>query len=390
MSNRLTTPFFLLREELLEQNINSFKNALKQIWPNSIIAYSVKTNALPWILTWMNQHNVYAEVVSDEEYDLAALSGYSANRIVFNGPIKSELFLKNAFEGGSIVNIDSKHEVEYILEEKPVINGLIGVRVNVEPSIFSVKDVGYQDDGFRFGFSERTGELQNVIEAIEKTYGNIPIGLHFHVNSISRSKDVYRAIASFAADVIKKYCLKPAFVDIGGGFFGGIPGKTTPEEYIRTIKNELESATDITKTKLIIEPGSAAVGSTIELHTSVVDVKDTTHGRIVTTDGSRIHIDPLWIKKQYNYTTDSQLPPHPCQVICGYTCMDHDRLMIIKDQPELMIGNQIVYHRVGNYTVTFGGPFIRPFPPVYVQNEQSLSLIRKQMTMKDYYRMETN
>ena len=160
-------------------------------------------------------------------------------------------------------------------------------------------------------------------------------------------------------------------------------------EYISGIREELEKAIDPAKTALILEPGSAAVGSTVELHTSVIDVKDTAYGRIVTTDGSRIHIDPLWLKKGYMYMTDSKRPSHPRQVVCGYTCMDHDRLMVIEDKPELKAGDHIVYHRVGNYTVTFGGPFIRPFPPVYVQAGEQLELVRKQMTMDEYYRMET-
>lgn len=385
----LETPYFLIKEKLLNENIQGFRSALNEIWPNSIIAYSVKTNSLPWILRWMNKHGVYAEVVSDEEFQLAQLSGYSENKIVFNGPIKTEAFLKKAFEKGSIINLDSARELDFIKREHPLIDGKVGIRVNVNPHIFSSKDVGYQQDGFRFGFSEENGELKAVIGIIRCIYGDISVGFHMHVNSITRSLDVYRAIAKYVANIIKKYKIKPSFVDIGGGFFGGVPGKTTPEEYIYGIKSELEQTVDITETKLIIEPGSAAIASAIELHTAVIDVKDTQYARIVTTDGSRIHIDPLWLKKGFLHTTDSLKPIHPKQIICGYTCMDHDRIMVLENEPELAIGNRIIYHRVGNYTVTFGGPFIRPFPCVYVDNGNRIQLIRKMMTMKDYYRMET-
>jgi len=122
----------------------------------------------------------------------------------------------------------------------------------------------------------------------------------------------------------------------------------------------------------------------------VLDVKDTARGRIVTTDGSRIHIDPLWLKKSYLFTSSASLPPHPRQVVCGYTCMDHDRLMVLENQPELKVGDQIVYHRVGNYTVTFGGPFIRPFPEVYAETaDGEIRLIRKRMTMREYFEIQT-
>ena len=69
--------------------------------------------------------------------------------------------------------------------------------------------------------------------------------------------------------------------------------------------------------------------------------------------------------------------------------MDHDRLMVIENMPELYVGDHITYYRVGNYTVTFGGPFIRPYPPVYCQIGDKIEMVRKQMSMEDYYRMET-
>ena len=55
------------------------------------------------------------------------------------------------------------------------------------------------------------------------------------------------------------------------------------------------------------------------------------------------------------------------QVVCGYTCMDHDRIMIIENKPELQVGDEIIYHRVGAYSMTFGGMFIRYYPDVFVE-----------------------
>lgn len=386
---QMKTPYFLIREELLAENIRGFSKALIDLWPNSIIAYSVKTNSLPWVLNWMNEHGAFAEVVSDEEYQLALLSGYTGEKIVFNGPIKSDSYLETAFAAGSIINVDSTNELIFILRKKPDLRGKIGLRVNVDPSIFNGEDVSYQKDGFRFGFSYENGELEKAIRILKSVYGNIPIGLHMHINSITRSIGVYQALARYAAKIILETKIKPSYIDIGGGFFGGVPGKPTPHEYIKTINNILKEAVNEQETLLIIEPGSAAIGSAVELHTTVLDVKDTLRGRIVTTDGSRIHIDPLWIKKSYTYTTDSKLPLYHRQVICGYTCMDHDRIMILENSPEIQMGDHIVYHRVGNYSVTFGGPFIQPFPDVYVESNQDISIIRKKMSMEDYYKMES-
>lgn len=384
------------------------------------MAYSVKTNALPWILRRMKGYGVYAEVVSDEEYDIALMSGFSDGEIVFNGPVKGKEHFLRAVSGGAFVNIDSERELSW-LRELPSggIDGAanIGVRVNVDPEIFDPADVGYQEDGFRFGFSVENGELERVLRVLGPLCGK-RAGLHLHVNSVTRSVAVYRAIASYAAGIIRRYGLTPAFIDIGGGFFGGVPGKATPGEYLSAIREGLSGAADVSSTKLILEPGSGIVGSAVELHTTVLDVKDTGRARIVTTDGSRVFIDPLWLKKGYNYIVfpffaddadagsasaagsasvasggnDVELPfadVHPRQVVCGYTCMDHDRIMVLEDRPPLRVGDRIVYRRVGNYTVTFGGPFIRPLPPVYAEEGGEAALVRRGMTVQEYYRMES-
>ncbi len=392
----MQTPYFVIRKDLLADNIASFQQALKKLWPNGRIAYSIKTNCLPHILSTLHSWGVWAEAVSDEEYTLARLCGFSDREIVFNGPIKSVGRLESAVRQGAVVNFDSRRELEWLRETGPALNGNIGFRVNVDVSIYDPADVGFQEDGFRFGYSAEIGDFSAAAELYEALYGSRDFGLHLHVNTITRSVDAYRKTAGYAADLIKEYRLTPAFIDIGGGFFGGVPGKPTAEEYISAIREVLEPVVNPEKTTLILEPGSAVIGSAVELHTTVLDVKDTKHGRIVTTDGSRIHIDPLWLKKGYLYDlTDAEgnavteRKTRPRQVICGYTCMDHDRLMVLKDQPEIMVSDRIVYRRVGNYTMTFGGPFIRPFPDVYEENGGAYTLVRRSMTVEDFYRMES-
>lgn len=386
----MKTPYFLISESKLKSNIEAFENALADIWPNSSLAYSVKTNSLPWILKYLNKENVLAEVVSDEEYHLVKLCGFSDNDIVFNGPIKGEETLNTALESKAYINVDSQKDLEYIRRNYPE-NAFIGIRVNVDPNVFMVNDIGYQEDGFRFGFSEKNGAFAKALEIVMGYSKNTKLGLHLHCNSITRSLDVYRAIAKYAAYLIEKYSLKLSFIDIGGGFFGGVEGKPTPKQYISCIKEELEKVIDVNRTKLIVEPGSAIIGSAVDLYTEVLDVKDTDYARIVTTDGSRIHIDPLWAKCRYMYSIEQREKTNEIekQIICGYTCMDHDRIMSIENQPELQVGDEIIYHRVGAYSMTFGGMFIRYYPDVFVESIDGIERVRTSISTEEYIKVHS-
>lgn len=386
----MKTPYFLINKEELNNNIDSFAKALKELWPNSYLGYSVKTNSLPWLLEYLYRKNVYAEVVSDEEYHLAELMGYPHNKIIFNGPIKEEACFKIACDKQAIINMDSKQDL-FLLSKYGKATTNIGIRVNLPPSIFDEDDIGYESDGFRFGFCEENGDFKDALDAIHRSCGDIRVGLHLHCNSITRSKNVYIAIAQYAVSLIKKYNLKVAFIDMGGGYFGGVPGKTTPYEYIQAIKDVLQPHVNPVETTLIVEPGSAIIGSVVDLHTTVLDVKDTLKTRIVTTDGSRIHIDPLWIKNRYMYSlvTSNKDKKRDTQLICGYTCMDHDRLMTIKNEDELQVGDQIIYQRVGAYSVTFGGLFINYHPDVYVFDGDNTTKVRSRINTEDYIKIHS-
>lgn len=390
----MNTPYYVLSLEKLNKNVDSFKSALGKIWPNSKIAYSIKTNSLPWLLDYLRKNHIMAEAVSDEEYQLAVLCGYKDKEIVFNGPIKGERIIRKAINGEAIINIDSKNDLQHVCNAKLKSLKHIGIRVNLDTNLFDAEDIGYINDGFRFGFSDKSGELDLVINKLYEISNIKNFGLHLHCNSITRSLNVYKTIAKYAADLITRYNLSPAFIDIGGGFFGGVEGKPTAEQYISVIYNELSGTVDPKVTKLIIEPGSALIASAIDLHTSVVDIKDTANARIVTTDGSRIHIDPLWKKNKYLYDINkknitSTMNIHDKQIICGYTCMDHDRIMSINNDIVLNIGDEIVYRKVGAYTTTFGGPFIRYFPDVYIDAEGNKTLIRRMISVEDYFKMQS-
>lgn len=381
----MKTPYFLIHQDILDKNIVDFQSALDELWPNSNLAYSVKTNSLPWLLKHLHSRGILAEVVSDEEYDLARLCGYSDSQIVFNGPIKGGEHFKEAVENDAIINLDSKRDLDY-LSQYAKGEMRVGIRVNVPASQFSPEDIGYEEDGFRFGFSEENGDFSRVLEIVARNVPSAKLGLHLHCNSITRSVGVYRAIAKYAASLISKYELSLDFIDMGGGYFGGVEGKPTPKHYISAIRDELADVVDQSKTKLIVEPGSAIIGSAVDLHTSVLDVKDTSLARIVTTDGSRIHIDPLWAKSRYMYTMNCRLnDKKERQIICGYTCMDHDRIMVLENQTELSIGDQIIYKRVGAYSMTFGGMFIRYYPEVYVRTKDAFEIVRKRIEPREYY-----
>ena len=382
----MKTPYYVIHKKEMEQNLGSLKKALDKYWMKSMIGYSFKTNSLPWIITFMKYHGSLAEVVSEDEYALAKKLGYRVDEIIYNGLAKSKKTFIEAVKGGAIVNIDSKRELEWLVEAGSSPNYNIGLRVNfnIESECIGETQCGSEDG--RFGFCYENGELEQALIYMNDRKISVS-GLHLHCSSKTRSLNIYAAIVKKTVDVIKKYNLKLNFIDVGGGFFGGLPGKPSFDDYLKVISEGFSPFVDIEETLLIIEPDMSVVGAYIDYVTSVMDVKETLHNRFIVTDGSRTNIDPLMNKSSYFYEVlrkNEERKIIKKQTISGFTCMEHDRLFQLKNEKDIQREDQIIYHKVGAYTLCLTPLFIQFFPTVYVEENEKYYCVRRKWTEDDY------
>lgn len=385
----MKTPYYIIDQNALDDNFRKLEQALNTHWPNSIIGYSYKTNALPWVIRHFDRLGCYAEVVSEEEFSLAKAIGVSRERMIYNGPIKTKETFLEAIENGCIVNIDSNREIDW-LEELPPEKRAVGIRVNFDIEGMCPGQSQCPQEGGRFGFCYENGDLARVISALGEKKARIA-GVHLHTSSKSRGLDIYRAIAQTACQLQQEFHFELDYVDVGGGFFGGLPTKPQFEEYLALMARILSTQFDRNRTKLILEPGMALIGAPVQYVTTVIDVKDTQFSRFVVTDGSRTNIDPLMTKSSYFHTfeTEGDRSAVHRQIICGYTCMEHDRLFEAVDEPELLPGDRIVYDKVGAYTMCLTPLFIRYFPDVYVRNNGTVRKVREAWTPAEYLMKST-
>ena len=380
----MKTPYYVIHKEALDENFEKLKIALEKYWDNYIIGYSYKTNSLPWIVKHFNRLGCYAEVVSEDEYNLAKLIGVNRNRLIYNGPIKTRETFLEAIANGCIVNIDSQREINW-LENIQSDNKSVGIRVNFDIERMCPGQSQCADEGGRFGFCLENGAFSKALDELQQRNVRIA-GLHLHTSSKSRGLDIYRAIAEMACRVQEEFKLNLDYIDVGGGFFGGLPEKPQFEDYASLIAGILCTHFDKNRTKLILEPGMSVIGAPVSYVTTVIDVKDTEHNRFVVTDGSRTSIDPLMSKSSYFHSYDRNANPEivPKQVICGYTCMEHDRLFEAVYEPALEPGDKIVYEKVGAYTMCLTPLFINYFPDVYVESGGEYTKVRAAWKAEDY------
>lgn len=383
------TPAFVVDKPQLDDLRVSFQSAMAAHWPNSILGYSFKTNALPWLVAYYRDHGAWAEVVSDTEYELAVALSFSPDRIVFNGPAKSRDLLRFALNCGSIVNLDAKREVTWAAElasEMPDREFRVGLRVNYDLARIVPGELISEDNVARFGFNLDNGEFDAAAAELREAGVRIA-GLHMHNNSKSKSLDVYRAAARVAAEIVAARGLEPDWIDIGGGFFGGVDADPSFDDYFRVIREELSKAVDPEETTLVVEPGGCLVAVPFEYHATVVDVKNVDDTRFVVIDGSRTDTDPLFRRtRPYEMTIESgSTSTLPAQKLVGATLTEFDRVTTLHDEPELRVGDRLTFYKLGAYTLPFKGLFIDYLPNVYVRAaDGSLTQVRRKWGVRQF------
>lgn len=378
----IETPYYLIDSSSTESLVNDMIESLRLRWKEGIIGYSFKTNNLPWIINFMKNKGLWAEVVSSDEYHLAKILGYDASNIIFNGPVKGKNEFIEAVQNGAIVNIDSKRELNWLNEcDKALLsNAHIGLRVNfcIEEYCPGESQCGKEDG--RFGFSYESGELHKAIEYL-KDIGVRLSGLHLHCSSKTRSLNIYSAIARMAQTIVNEHNLSLQYIDIGGGFFGGMPGKPAFNEYFNVIYDVFSNDSLLKNVNLIVEPGMSLIGSSVKYVTKVIDIKKTKNNLFVLLDGSRIHIDPLMKKNGYTYHIERKNigidNDENCeQILCGFTCMENDRFFKLIG-PMLHIEDRVVFEKVGAYTMGLSPQFISFYPTVAVENDGTAKVVRQ-------------
>ncbi len=378
----LNTPCYIIRAGEFEENMARFRAAFASRWGEKLLlGYSVKTNNFPWLLKTAMERGFWAEVVSPDEYDFALRCGCPEEKILFNGPQKQDRLL-SACRAGATVNLDNLEEVEAVCaafgggDFQP----RLGLRVNFDLEALCPGETTCQGVPGRFGLCLENGDFARALEKLQGA--GLPLaGLHLHQSSKSRSLKIFAAIAETAVKLAGEYGLTALdYVDMGGGFFGGsfFPGKPGFEEYAETVCAILKTAFDPTRTTLVLEPGAAVLATSMDYLCSVLNIREVRGQRIVTLDGSLLHINPM-------------MNPHPTpftmlnpgaeggadQIVAGSTCMELDRFWP-RDMHNLAgHETQFLFHACGAYMSTHNSSFINAAPNIYLERGGDYTLLRK-------------
>jgi diaminopimelate decarboxylase len=393
---RVKPPYYLFDVNMLERDYQRLRNAFSTLYKKFIIAYSYKTNYVPYVCRVLHKAGAWAEVVSRLEYELASRLLRDTSKIIYNGPVKNYNDLETALNNQSLVNLDSFYEIDYLqkyCKKNPRIKVKTGVRVNFSPS----KERKLPFKTSRFGFCFENGDLHRAFVKIKEIPNARISGLHAHFSTKSKSTYIFKEITSRLCE-IALHDLKGRleYIDIGGNL-GSAPKEMpqlrfpTFEEYAHGIVGELKKHINTTfRPSLIIEPGISLIVQAFRFACNVVEIKKVRKKKFVVLDGSIDNIKPTKHPfnlpvKVYDHKGALKKGKDNTYQVAGYTCMENDLLLKDFQGPEIDKGDFFVFENVGAYTIVLKPPFIQPHPPIIARKNNRYKIIRRRETFRDFF-----
>jgi len=392
--NDYGSPLFVISEKQIRRNFQNASRIFKTRYPKVQFAWSYKTNYINAVCRIFHQEGSWAEVVSGFEYEKALGNGVPGNKIIFNGPIKTDDELIKAAQNGSLIHIDHYDELYALirLSDENKLRPRVAIRVNMDTGIYPKWD--------RFGFNYENGQAWNAITRIINSENLELVGLHCHIGTFMLSPETYKIAATrlceLAWSIREKYNKVIQYLDLGGGFPSSntlkgayLPGSDT----VPSIDQFADAITDVILgygfkqedlPLLILETGRALIDDAGFLLGTVLATKRLSDGRRATIldFGINTLFTSFWYEHKISpaqafgdYTEE--------MVLYGPLCMNIDVVRESVTLPPLEKGNQVVVHKVGAYNMTQWMQFITLRPNVVlIDNENNTHIIRKAETLE--------
>lgn len=402
------TPLHVVNREQLRRNYEGFLNAFRAGYPHMEIGYSYKTNPVPAVLQSLHSFGACAEVISHYELWLALQLGVAPEKIIFNGPAKTDAALELAVSHGiRLINIDSSAEIDRIaaLAAKHKHRQGVGVRVTTS--------VGWAS---QFGLPIADGSALAAFERLAGIPQIAPLGIHIHLGTGIRDIETYaRAIAevlAFSEIVRQRLNIDLRYFDFGGGFGvptvqsygfwdsklmlngyppGPIDTHACPslEAYGAMIAQQLDTyiaRNPQSQPRIILEPGRAITSSAQTLLIEVLNLKPGKNGsQFAIANGGKNLTIPLGYEQHELLPATRMHDPIGATryYIAGPLCYPEDILFKAKPLPELRVGDLLAIMDAGAYFISNQQNFSNPRPAIVMTDQGTHRLIRRRESFDD-------
>ena len=356
------TPCYVYDKAVIKANVER----LRHFFPDISLHYAIKANPYSPLVCYISELVNGLDVASGQELAIALASSTEPKNLSFAGPGKSEQELLMALASGITINVESKTELERIIQlcDDYAYQANIALRLNPD---FELKSSGMKMGGGSQQFGIDVEQLTDVVELLNHDSISCQ-GLHIFTGSQNlRPESIISAhdnIFALVERLVEQYQLTIKHLNIGGGF--GIPyfpGDTELElqpiaDNLKNLRQQHKSI--LSQTEIILELGRYLVGNAGIYLCKVTD-KKVSRGKqfLITNGGLHHHLAASGnfgqvIRKNYPLAVVTQMQSTEFEAVdvVGPLCTPLDILGSNMELPKASVGDIIGVYQSGAYGFT--------------------------------------
>lgn len=400
------SPLHVVDVQRLDDNARAFLAAAPEI----DAFFSYKTHPVTGVLRRLHAAGLGAEVISPHELRLALQLGVPPERIVYNGPGKTEASLREAAARGVLVNVNARPEIANLAEAARAagVRARAGLRI-VPPSAWSGQFGERLDTGAALRAAAELASCPDLrFEALHAHSG-------FELGTERRAADFAWEVLEFRARLRAELGVTVPIVDLGGSLptatvrhygalekrlnrtFGAdlvprLPGNVLgPRAYIRLLGELLRAhAASVggAPPRVLIEPGRAISGDAQLLLTRVLSLRDAEDGLITAVLDAGVNVAEPVRSEYHQIVPLTAGKPIRRYRLVGPICTPADVLCHSLRLPGIVQGEGLAILDSGAYFVPFATSFSFPQPAIVAWDQGDVHLVQRResdvdMTARD-------
>ncbi len=341
-----TTPCYIFDLDILKERVTSIKNILgKEV----TTCFAMKAN--PFLIRPMDEYTDRFEVCSPGEYEICIRQGIAPEKIVISGVNKTEESMDRIIGvsgGKGIYTIESPRHYEILSKCARKLDKRLEVYIRLS-------------SGNQFGM-DKTHFEQIAEQCCKDEYVNL-IGIHYYSGTQKKIKKVEKEISElteYSRYLKDRFGLSRFELEYGPG----LSVAYFDTDKVEDAKVQLENLAEILKSADVFSHISIEMGRFIASEcgyymTKVVDAKKTEESSFVIVDGGIHQLNYygqlMGMKKpEITYIPERPKSEDRNWTMCGSLCTINDVIVRDLEIGEPQIGDVMVFHRCGAYSVTEG------------------------------------
>ena len=406
--SRWGSPLHVVDAARVRENVRAFQSPPAGSAVPFSVFYSYKTNPIPGLLRLLHDQGVGAEVISPYELWLAFQLGVPADRIIYNGPAKSDESIREAARREILLlNVNHREELERVVANARVVGKQlrIGVRVSAQE--------GWSG---QFGTSISTGEAFRTIQEATRSDAVRFCALHAHLGTPIRSEALLLSfvnqVLAFTDVIHEQLGVDLEILDFGGSLavptVAGLselerrtnttfqveltpprPEDTLPiRDYVALLVGRVEQhyrSAGRPIPHVVVEPGRAMTGNTQLLLTSVLEINEAEDEPAYAIMDAGINLAETMRYEFHQVFPASRMnrPAEKIYRLAGPICSPGDVLVGACHLPALERGDVLAFMDSGAYFVPFATSFSFPQPAIVLIDQGQETLLRRAETFED-------